>query len=198
MCHLGGWGVFQAWMRSVLMQLKGSPVTDFRKKVTSDVYSDTVPLFQLDRPWHPHRTPCHVGVDPVDDFLLVLTVPGMFEQNHRLGVGFRGGEGHLGVQEVEAVLLAEDGVVLPGEVTGVAALRSTHVHPGLAVICWHMLHKFILTENGCLTQEPLRKAHLLLNSGCVSMLIPRHYQTVTLSPKTAPKFPLMERRYRSF
>lgn len=179
------------------MQLKGSPVADVRKQVASDVYSDTVPLFQLDRPRHPHRTPCHVGVDPVDDILLVLTVPGMFEQNHRLEVGFLGAEGHLGVEEVEAVLLAEDGVVLPGEVTGVAALRPTRVHPGLFAICWHISHRFILTEDSCHTQDPLRKPRHLLISRCVSTLIPRPSQTATFSPETGPNFPLMERCYHS-
>lgn len=179
------------------MQLIGSPVADFRKKVARDVYSDTVPRFQLDRPRHPHRTPCHVGVDPVDDFLLVLTVPGMFEQDHRRGVGFWGAEGHQGVEEVEAVLLAVDGVVLPGEGTGVAALRPTCVHPGLSAICWHISHKFILPEDCCLTQDPLRKPRHLFISRCVSTLIPRPSQTATFSPETAPKFPLMERCYRS-
>lgn len=179
------------------MQLKGSPVADVRKKVASDVYSDTVPLFKLDHPRHPHRTPCHVGVDPVDDFLLVLTVPGMFEQNHRLGVGFWWAEGHLGVEEVEAVHLAEDGVVLPGEVTGVAALRPTRVYPGLCAICWHISHRFILTEDSCHTQDPLRKPRHLLISTCVSTLIPRPSQTATFSPERGPNFPLMEQCYRS-
>lgn len=177
------------------MQLKGSPVADVGKKVASDVYSDTVPFLQLDRPRHPHRTPCYV--DPVDDSLPILTAAGIFHQNHRIGFVFWGAESHLGIEEVEAVLLAEDGVVLPGEETGVAALRPTNIHPGPSVICWHISHKFILTEHNCLTQGPLRKPRHLLSSGRVSTLIHRPSQTVAFSLETGRKFPLMERRYRS-
>lgn len=55
---------------------------------------------------------------------LVFTVPGISYQNHRFELLFVGGraEGHLGVDQVEAVLPAEDGVALLTEGARVAPL----------------------------------------------------------------------------
>lgn len=120
--------------RSVLVKLEGSPVADVVKKVTSDVNFDFLALLQLDRPRHPHRLR-RIGVDPLHNLLLTLTAAVSY-QNHRLGLAFLGGsaEGHLCIEEVEAVLLAEDGVFPAGQEAGATALR---VHPGPPVSCCH-------------------------------------------------------------
>lgn len=92
------------------MKLKGSPEGDVFEKVAGDIDSDAVPLFQLDDPGHPHGTLCRVRIGPLQDLLLLFAIFGVFYQNHLLGVVVLGvsAEGHLGVDEEDAVLLAGD------------------------------------------------------------------------------------------
>lgn len=92
------------------MKLKGSPEGDVFEKVAGDIDSDAVPLLQHDDPGHPHGTLCRVRIGPLEDLLLLLATCGVSYQNHLLGVVVLGvsAEGHLGVDEEEAVLLALD------------------------------------------------------------------------------------------
>lgn len=106
------------------MKLIGTPERDVCQKITCDIYTDAVSLCEFDDLGHPHGALCHVWEGPLDQFLHTFTVRGIFYQNHRFGLIFPRvlAEGHLGVDEVEAVLRAVDRVALPGEEAGLTAL----------------------------------------------------------------------------
>lgn len=90
------------------MKLEGSPEGDVFEKVAGDIDSDAVPLFQPDDPGHPHGTLRRVRIGALEDLPLLFVA--VSYQNHLLGVVVLGvsAEGHLGVDEEEAVLRALD------------------------------------------------------------------------------------------
>lgn len=108
--HDVGEALLQGGRRAVLMKLKGSPEGDVFEKIAGDIDSDAVPPFQLDDPGHPHGTLRRVRIGPLEDLLRPFAACGVSYQNHLLGVVVLGvsAEGHLGVDEEEAVLLAVD------------------------------------------------------------------------------------------